>query len=167
MTWEWVNNDSLIALTMRMCGSCVFAAVSSRWQYSTSSHSLCRVFKGSLSWTGMATFDRSLPMLLRRILHRFTVSFMRELGKRSRRVTAQSLPLPEDTKHTQTINNGCKESWSFIKMNLDSASLKISFVMPFSFLQYSTDVLSLTSLMYESSSDTWSQKINFIQNIFH
>lgn len=43
-------------------------------------------------------------------------------------------------------------------VNLGSSSLKISFALPFSFLQNSTDVLSLTSLVYESSSDTWSQK---------
>lgn len=55
---------------MRSNGSCVCAARSSSSLYSSSSHSLCSVLRGSLSWTGIATFDRSFPMLFFRMCHR-------------------------------------------------------------------------------------------------
>lgn len=56
--------------TMRSNGSCVCAALSSSSLYSSSSHSLCSVLSGSLSWTGMATLDRSFPMLFFSMFHR-------------------------------------------------------------------------------------------------
>ncbi|TNN88100.1 hypothetical protein EYF80_001681 [Liparis tanakae] len=53
--------------------SWVLLAVSSSSLYSSSSHSLCSVLSGSLSCTGMATLDRSLPMLFLRMFHRLTL----------------------------------------------------------------------------------------------
>lgn len=55
---------------MRSNGSGVCAARSSSSLYSSSSHSLWRVFSGSFSCTGMATLDRSFPMLFLRMFHR-------------------------------------------------------------------------------------------------
>lgn len=49
------------------------AALSSSSLYSSSSHSLCSVFSGSFSSTGMATLDRSFPMLFLRMFHRLTL----------------------------------------------------------------------------------------------
>lgn len=60
----------VLTYTMRSNGSCVCAAWSSSSLYSSSSHSLCRVLSGSFSCTGMATLDRSFPMLFLRMFHR-------------------------------------------------------------------------------------------------
>lgn len=58
--------------TMRSQGSAMRLAWSRRLLYSSSSQSRCRVLSGSLSCTGIDTFDRSLPMLLRSMFHRLT-----------------------------------------------------------------------------------------------
>lgn len=60
-------------LTIRWYGSWVWLATSSSSLYSSSSHSLWRVLMGSLSCTGMATLERSLPMLFFRMFHRLTL----------------------------------------------------------------------------------------------
>lgn len=49
---------------------CVCAALSNSSLYSSSSQSRCRVFSGSFSSTGIATLERSFPMLFRRMFQR-------------------------------------------------------------------------------------------------
>lgn len=56
--------------TMRSKGSSVSAALSSSSLYSSSSHMRCRVFRGSLSSTGMDTLDKSFPMLFLKMFQR-------------------------------------------------------------------------------------------------
>lgn len=60
-------------------------AASSSWLYSSSSHSRCSVFSGSFSCTGMATLDRSFPMLFLRMFHRLTLLQGRGEGSAERR----------------------------------------------------------------------------------
>ena len=56
-------------LTILSRGSGIWAALSRSSLYSSSSQSLCSVFSGSFSSTGMATLDRSFPMLFLRMFH--------------------------------------------------------------------------------------------------
>lgn len=60
-------------LTILSSGLGMRAALSRSSLYSSSSQSRCSVFSGSFSSTGMATLDRSFPMLFRRMLHTLTL----------------------------------------------------------------------------------------------
>lgn len=64
---QWVAGCMLTILS-RALGS--WAALSRSSLYSSSSQSLCSVLRGSLSSTGMATLDRSFPMLFLRMFHK-------------------------------------------------------------------------------------------------
>lgn len=114
---------------MRSKGSSVLAALSSSSLYSSSSHSLCRVLSGSLSCTGIATLDRSLPMLFLRMFHRLTVLLL-GLGEGRQDLRWQMI-LPSSTEP------------------------EFGFSISVPLLKLSMEMLSLMSLMYESSSDTW------------
>ena len=61
----------VITILSRALGS--WAALSKSSLYSSSSQSLCSVLRGSLSSTGMATLDRSVPMLFLRMFHKLTL----------------------------------------------------------------------------------------------
>lgn len=61
----------VLTILSRALGS--WAALSRSSLYSSSSQSLCSVLRGSLSSTGMATLDRSFPMLFLRMFHKLTL----------------------------------------------------------------------------------------------
>ena len=61
----------VLTILSRALGSWV--ALSKSSLYSSSSQSLCSVLRGSLSSTGMATLDRSFPMLFLRMFHKLTL----------------------------------------------------------------------------------------------
>lgn len=65
------TTPAVLTILSRALG--VWAALSRSSLYSSSSHSLCSVLRGSLSSTGMATLDRSFPMFVLRMFHKLTL----------------------------------------------------------------------------------------------
>lgn len=97
-------------LTIRSKGSCVLAALSSSSLYSSSSHNLCRVLSGSLSCTGIATLERSLPMLFLRMFHKLMVLLLGlGEGRRDlrRQITLLSSTEPGDMRSGKTLTTFC------------------------------------------------------------
>lgn len=76
--WGLVLQAAGAMLTILSRALGIWAAWSRSSLYSSSSQSLCSVLRGSLSSTGMATLDRSLPMLFRRMFHKL---MLLELGQ--------------------------------------------------------------------------------------
>lgn len=106
------------ASTMRSQGSLMRLAWSSRLLYSSSSHSRCRVLSGSLSCTGIDTFDRSLPMLLRSMFHRLTSApGPLAAGRQRRRGGPADLPathtpgVPRSRHHSLASRRGRPAGW--------------------------------------------------------
>ncbi|TNN78444.1 hypothetical protein EYF80_011428 [Liparis tanakae] len=81
--------DCLTPHLPTFCCSSYKTALSSSSLYSSSSHSLCRVLSGSLSCTGIATLDRSLPMLFLRMFHRLMVLLLGLVGGNAAEVLLQ------------------------------------------------------------------------------
>ena len=103
---------------MRSQGSLMRLAWSSRLLYSSSSHSRCRVLSGSLSCTGIDTFDRSLPMLLRSMFHRLTSApGPLAAGRQRRRGGPAALPathtpgVPRSRHHSLASRRGRPAGW--------------------------------------------------------
>lgn len=182
--------------TMRSNGSGVCAARSSSSLYSSSSHNLCRVFSGSFSCTGIATLDRSFPMLFLRMFHRLMLLVL-GLGdgskerrfpwgtpfstqSKSRVDSLDEQDYSWNSQHAlETVSEVCKRySLKYISnimvlvrsvqvfiqsKNFDwnhkskGSELPESPVSNLSFwtslLKLSMEILSLMSLMYESSSE--------------
>lgn len=172
----------ICGLTMRSKGSCVLAALSNSSLYSSSSHSLCRVLSGSLSCTGMVTLDRSLPMLFLRMFHRLMVLLLglgegrRDL-RWQRTVPSSAEPGNRWLRGQDTDSALCGEDYqqiwklSYCSFGMTETSIvyfifqwglqcmshslpEFGLSLSVSLLKLSIEMLSLMSLMYESSSET-------------
>lgn len=169
--------------TMRSNGSCVFAALSSNSLYSSSSHSLCRVLIGSFSCTGMATLDRSFPMLFFRMFHRLMLLVLGlGEGSKERRFTwgtpfstqskSRTDSLDEEdyswsirmfwklsqryersTRYNKSQMSWCLDQFWLGLKEQEPESPESSFSFWTSLLKLSMEILSLISLIYESSSE--------------
>lgn len=94
--------------TIRSNGLGVWAALSSSSLYSSSSQRRWRVLSGSFNSTGMATLERSFPMLFLRIFHRLMLLVLGHgAGKHVLRLEWHPIPLSEiqsKNKYAEQIN---------------------------------------------------------------
>lgn len=121
---------------MRICGSCVCAAASSRWQYSISSQSLCSVLTGSFSCTGMATLERSFPMLAERMLHTFTPPLTHTLGSLMRRCTMLLSRHTHRAIHTQMNKKLWKKMHKILNRSQQGVNNSSKWVCVIIYLRY-------------------------------
>lgn len=151
----------IFLLTIRSNGSCVLAALSSSSLYSSSSHSLCSVLSGSLSCTGIVTLERSLPMLFLRMFHRLMLLLL-GLGEgrqdlRWQRAVPSSAEPGNTCSHVRRWRHPVRRMLQImtghppIVLCLSLPEFCLSLSVPL--LKLSMEMLSLMSLMYESSSD--------------
>lgn len=87
----WNNVFTILSKGFGVC-----AALSRSSLYSSSSQRRCRVFSGSFNSTGMATLERSFPMLFLRIFHRLMLLVLGHgAGKHVLRLELHPIPLSE------------------------------------------------------------------------
>lgn len=131
-------NSQILYLTIRSKGSSVIAALSSSLLYSSSSQSLCKALRGSLRCTGIATLDKSLPMLFLRMFHRLIVLLVGlGVGRQDLRVqrTAPSSTEPWSEEHNV---EGCRwgtlvDRETLSHIYLSNGMAKITWVRSFTF----------------------------------
>lgn len=110
---------------MRSKGSSVSAALSSSSLYSSSSHIRCRVLRGSLSSTGMDTFDRSLPMLFRKMFQRLMLLVSGHgAGRQVRRPLRKAQPAKSPLATGRRIHFITAHTWYTMICTTDCGSWK-------------------------------------------